>query len=71
MTDDRHIRICEDSAEEHLRTVSTLRIASRDHEEDAGLAAEHVEKNRRMASLLEEKGFGVEGDGSGGLQITC
>lgn len=70
MTNDRHIRIREDGAEEHLPTVSTMRITSQDPEEDARLAAEHLDENRRVARMLEGKGFGVEGDEPGGVQIN-
>ncbi len=62
MTSDRHIRIREDGTEEYLPTVSSMRPASRDPEEDARLAAEHFAENRRVSRMLEEKGFGIEGD---------
>ena len=55
MTGDRHVRIREDGTEESLSTVSTLRIASPDPEEDARLAAEHLEKNRRVAKILRRR----------------
>ena len=70
MTNDRHIRIREDGSEEYLPTVSTMRLASQDPEEDAILAAEHLEKNRHVATMLEEKGFGMEGNEPGGVQIN-
>ena len=70
MTNDRHIRIREDGSEEYLLTVSTMRLASQDPEEDAILAAEHLEKNRHVATMLEEKGFGMEGNEPGGVQIN-
>jgi hypothetical protein len=70
MTNDRHIRLREDGTEEYLPTVSTMRLASQDPEEDARLAAEHLEENRRVARTLEEKGFGIEGDEPGGVQIN-
>jgi hypothetical protein len=69
MTNDRHIRLREDPTEEHLPMVSTMRPASQDPEEDDRLAAEHLEENRRVAKLLEEKGFGIEGDEPGGVQM--
>lgn len=70
MTSDRHVRIYEDGSEESLPTVSTMRPASRDPEEDARLAAEHLAENRRAAAMLEEKGFGMAGDEPGGVQIN-
>jgi len=36
---------------------------------DERLAAEHLEENRRVAKMLEEKGFRIEGDEPGGVQI--
>ena len=69
MTNDRQIRLREDGTEEHLPIVSTLHPASQDPEEEARLAAEHLEENRRVAKLLEEKGFGIEGDEPGGVQM--
>ena len=47
-----------------------MRLASQDPEEDARLAAEHLEENRRVARMLQEKGFGVQGDEPGGVQIN-
>jgi hypothetical protein len=70
MTNDRHIRLRENGTEEHLPTLSTMRLASQDPEEDARLAAEHLEENRRVAKILQEKGFGTEGDEPGGVQIN-
>jgi hypothetical protein len=69
MTDDRHIRIREDGTEEHLPAVATMRLTSQGPEEDTRLAAEHLEENRRVAKLLEKKGFGIEGDEPGGVQM--
>ncbi len=71
MTSDCHVRIYEDGREESLPTVSTMCPASRDPEEDARLAAEHLAENRRAAGMLEEKGFGMAGDEPGGVQINC
>ena len=70
MTNDRHQRIREDGSAESLPTVSTMRPASRDPEEDARLAAEHLAENRRVAKMLEEKGFGMVGNEPGGVQIN-
>ena len=65
MTNDRHVRIYESGQVESLPTISTMRLISRDPEEDARLEAEHREVQRRVARMLEEKGFGMEGDEPG------
>jgi hypothetical protein len=70
MTDDRHVRIREDGAEERLPTVSTFLIRSPDPTEDARREAEYLEHNRRVGRLLEEKGFGIAGDEPGGVQMN-
>jgi hypothetical protein len=57
MINDRHIRLREDGAEEHLPTVSTMCSASQDPAEDARLAAEHLEENLCVAKMPEEKGL--------------
>jgi hypothetical protein len=62
MTDDRHVRLRGDGTGEDLPAVVGMRVVSRDHEEDARLEAEYLEENRRVARMLEEKGFGVAGD---------
>lgn len=70
MTGDRHVRIREDGSEEDLPTVESMRPASREPQEDARLRAEHLAQNRRVAKMLEKKGFGMEGDEPGGVQIN-
>jgi len=62
MTDDRHVRLREGSPAEHLPTVRTFRIGSKDPEEDARLKTEYLEHNRQVGRMLMEKGFGVAGD---------
>jgi hypothetical protein len=62
MTDDRHVRHREEGPAEHLPTIETFLIRSRNPEEDARLKAEYFEHNRRVGRLLKEKGFGVAGD---------
>ena len=42
------------------------RLASEDPAEDARLEAEHGQETQRMARMLEEKGFGMEGDSLAG-----
>ena len=70
MTNDRHVRIYESGQVESLPTISTMRLISRDPEEDARLEAEYREEQRRVARILDEKGFGLEGDEPGGVQIN-
>ena len=70
MTDDRHVRLREESPAEHLPTIRTFRIVSPDPVEDARLEAEHLEHNRRVGRMLEEKGFGVAGDEPLSVQIN-
>ncbi len=70
MTGDRHVRIRENGDEENLPAVVSMRPVSRDPEENARLEAEHLAENRRVARMLEEKGFGMEGNEPGGVQIN-
>jgi hypothetical protein len=70
MTDDRHVRLREDGTEEYLPTVWTMRLVYPDPEEDARQEAKFLAENRRVAAMLEEKGFGMEGDEPGGVQIN-
>lgn len=62
MTDDRHVRLREDGTGEDLPAVMGMRVVYRDPGDDARLEAEYLEENRRVAQMLEEKGFGVAGD---------
>lgn len=70
MTEDRHVRIHADDHIEYLPTIAGMRRASEDPEEDARLKAEYLVENQRIARMLEEKGFGIEGDEPGGVQIN-
>src|SRR5262245_45177289 len=56
LSDDVHVRLYADSAEERLPTISTLRRWSPDPEEDKQLAAEYAAENRRVVELLAAKG---------------
>ncbi len=47
-----------------------MRRVSNDPEEDTRLEAEHRQKSRRVAETLEGKGFGIEDDEPGGVQIN-
>lgn len=70
MTEDRHVRIYADGRVEYLPTIAGMRLASEDAEEDARLQAEYRAENERIARMLEAKGFGIEGDEPGGVQIN-
>jgi hypothetical protein len=70
MTDDRHLRLREEGPAEHLPTIQTFRIGSKDPEEDARLKAEYFEHNHRVGRMLKEKGFGVAGDESLSVRIN-
>ncbi len=70
MGGDEHTRIREDGSMEGMDAISSVRLVSRDPEEDAKLQAEHREKTRRVNEMLEEKGFGMTGDEPDGVQIN-
>ena len=70
MTNDRHVRIYESGQVESLPAINSMRLASSDPEEDAKLEAEHREEQLKVSRILEEKGFGMEGDEPGGVQIN-
>jgi hypothetical protein len=70
MTDDRHVRIYETGQVESLPAINTMRFISSDPDEDARLEAEYREEQRRVATILEEKGFSMEGDEPGGVHIN-
>jgi hypothetical protein len=62
MTTDRHVRVYANGDEEHLPAIQSMRMVSRDSEEDARLEAEYFARNQRVSRLLEEKRFGIAGD---------
>ncbi len=70
MGGDEHTRLREDGSREGLNAISSMRPASDNLKEDARLEAEHREETRRVAGMLEEKGFGMTGDEPGGVQIN-
>ncbi len=70
MTNDRHVRLYADGQSESLPSIAECRLCSEDPEEDARLDAEYYAENRRISEMLEEKGFGVEGDEPGAVQIN-
>lgn len=70
MTSDRHVRIYAGGEQESLPTIQSMCLASQDPEEDARLKAEHYADNQRVAQMLQAKGFAIEGDEPGGVQIN-
>jgi hypothetical protein len=65
MTNDSHVRIYEDGRVESLESPWELRPTSKDPEENARMENEFWEHNERVSRLLEEKGFGLQGDEHG------
>ena len=70
MTNDRHVRIYANGRCEALLAIQEFCQRSEDPEEDARLAAQYHAQNRRVAQMLEAKGFGLRGDEPGGVQIN-
>jgi hypothetical protein len=69
MTDDDHIRVYENGTIEGLDAIAGMRQCSMDPEEDARLKKEQHEEDMRIDAMLRAKGFGIEGDENGGVQI--
>ncbi|MGD9548265.1 MAG: hypothetical protein AB7V45_12065 [Candidatus Krumholzibacteriia bacterium] len=70
MTGDEHVRVYEDGSVLALDALVSMRLCSQDPAEDARLEAEHLAENRRIAAMLEAKGFGITGDEPGGVRIN-
>ena len=70
MTDDRHIRIYASGENLELPTMWLFCPRSDDPAEDARLQAEYFAENRRVDEILQAKGFGIEGDEPGGVQMN-
>lgn len=70
MTGDVHERVYEDGSLEYLDTMLEFGRCSDDPVEHARLKAEELAEQRRVAQLLEEKGFGLDGDEPGAVQIN-
>ncbi|MBU8921649.1 MAG: hypothetical protein KOO63_07495 [Bacteroidales bacterium] len=70
MTGDSHVRIYDDGQTEHLESILEFCLCSDDPKEDALLKEEQHMENQRIVELLEAKGFGIEGDEPGGVQIN-
>ena len=62
MTSDSHVRLYDDGRVEGLESLWEMRQSSNDPDEEERLKAEFWEHNERVARLLEEKGFGLQGD---------
>lgn len=70
MTNDSHVRIYEDGRVELLESLDGMRPTSGDPDENARLENEFWEHNERVARLLEEKGFGLQGDEHGSAIVN-
>lgn len=70
MTDDRHIRIYNDGKTTSLPTIGSCHFVSENPEENARIEKEFYSKNQRVEKMLEEKGFGIQGNEPGGVQIN-
>jgi hypothetical protein len=70
MTSDRHVRLYANGERVRLPVITEFQITSQDPEENARLEAEYFANNRRVAGMLEAKGFGIEGDEPGGVQVN-
>ena len=69
MTYDEHVRIYASGEYESLPAIQSARITSQHPEGHATLEAEQHAENRRIAKMLEAKGFGIEGNERGGVRI--
>lgn len=70
MTEDSHVRIYASGGIESLPTIRGMRMCSDDPSEEARLVAEYVAHNQSVSRMLAEKGFGIDGDEPGGVQIN-
>ena len=69
MTSDSHVRLYDDGRVEGLESLWEMRQSSNDPDEEERLKAEFWEHNERVARLLEEKGFGLQGDEHGSAKM--
>jgi len=70
MTEDEHVRLRDFGATEWLPAIVGMRLCSGDPVEEARLAEEHHARNAEVSRMLEEIGFGLQGDEPGGVQIN-
>ena len=59
---DDHIRIRVDGSEESLPAIASIHLTSEDPVEAQRLEKEFFAENQRISVMLNEKGFGLEGD---------
>ncbi len=59
---DDHIRIRMDGSEESLPAIASIHLTSEDPVEAQRLEKEFLAENQRISEMLNEKGFGLEGD---------
>lgn len=71
MTNDRHVRIRQDGAQESLPALDGMRICYKDPERDARAEREWIEKTNRVWKMLEGKGFAVNGSEHGSFVINA
>ncbi|NYT18316.1 MAG: hypothetical protein GKB98_01760, partial [Methanobacteriales archaeon] len=57
MTDDSHRRIYKDGSEESLDAMTSIRLVSKDPEEDKRLEEEYYQHNQEVTRMLADKGF--------------
>ncbi len=69
MTNDSHVRLYDDGRVVGLESLYEMRPTSDDPAEEARLKAEFRDHNERVARLLEEKGFGLQGDEHGSVIV--
>jgi hypothetical protein len=70
MTNDRHVRLYADGRTENLPVLTTIRQASDDPLEDKRFAEEYAARNSEVAILLDQKGFAMEGNEPGLMQVN-
>ena len=70
MTGDEHVRIYSSGITENLPAIRGMRICSADPVEEARLEAAYIAGNQAVSKMLTEKGFGLDGDEPGGVQIN-
>ncbi len=70
MAGEHHVRIHANGSIEELPSIDNMRAASDNPAEDAALAADFYARNQKVNQMLQEKGFCIDGDEPGGVQIN-
>lgn len=70
MTNDRHVRIYESGEIKGLPTLKMWHSCSDNPAEDKKLEEVYYAENKRISKMLEEKGFGINGDEPGAIAIN-